>query len=112
MTRLPSPHAGALELGGSSTGCLGKGFTSGFMDMIGLNLNSLKGPGGSPHWTHLSSRLHSEGRHCLGERHGLHILTVTGEHEIDGLRRSRSPPRVPGRSRTKLGGFYAMLTNL
>ncbi len=37
-----------LELGGSSAGCMGKGFMSGFMDMIGFNAEaeeSLVGPG-------------------------------------------------------------------
>jgi hypothetical protein len=37
-----------LELGGSSVGCMGKGFASGFMDMIGFNAateEALVGPG-------------------------------------------------------------------
>jgi hypothetical protein len=34
-----------LELGGASTACLSKGLKSGFMDMIGLNLDSITGPG-------------------------------------------------------------------
>ena len=34
-----------LELGGAPTACLSKGFKSGLMDMIGLNLDSITGPG-------------------------------------------------------------------
>ena len=33
-----------LKLGGTSGTCIGKGFTSGLMDMIGLNTESLTGP--------------------------------------------------------------------
>src|SRR5215471_11263383 len=40
------------------------------------------------------------------------LARVAATCEIDGLRRSRSPPRVPGRGRTKLGGPYVILTNL
>jgi hypothetical protein len=34
-----------LELGGSSVACLGKGFASGFMDLIGFNTEDITGPG-------------------------------------------------------------------
>jgi hypothetical protein len=34
-----------LELGGTSVACLGKGMGAGFMDMIGINLKELTGPG-------------------------------------------------------------------
>ena len=34
-----------LELGGSSIGCMGKGLTSGFMDLIGFNTEDIAGPG-------------------------------------------------------------------
>jgi hypothetical protein len=34
-----------LELGGTAAGCMGKGFMSGFMDMVGVNTEEIVGPG-------------------------------------------------------------------
>jgi hypothetical protein len=34
-----------LELGGTPSGCMGKGFMSGFMDLVGVNTEEIVGPG-------------------------------------------------------------------